>query len=98
MLLGDGALIIPGHAETRWTTMVLPGWNNTLLLVFMVRVGIQNLLFVRALGLAAVPWWLLLLPLLLLHPKAVAPAPGVLRTKCILFAGWDDDDDDDVSP
>ena len=69
-----------------------------MLLLFPVRVGIQNLVFVMAcLGLVVVPWWLLLL--LLWLPNADAPPPpGGLRTKYIWFAGYDDNYDNDAIP
>jgi hypothetical protein len=68
--------MIPGQAETRCITIVLPGRNN-LLLVFSVRVGMQNLVVV------VVVLEFALLSLLLLLPKAADPAPGFLRIRYI---------------
>ena len=76
-----------------------------MLLLFPVRVGMQNLVFVMialglglGLGLVVVPWWLLLLLLWLPNADAEPPPPGGLRTKYIWFAGYDDKYDDDAIP
>ena len=63
---------MPGQAETRCITIVLPG-RNSLLLVFSVRVGRQNFVVVAV----------VLALLLLVFPKAAEPAPGFLRIRYI---------------